>query len=147
MTPADYVTLIERRFANERIIDTTRRVAFDGSSRHPGFVLPSLRDGLAKGTSISGLALVEAAWARMCAAIREDGSVIEANDPYWNELRDTALAAKSNPKAWLSMSRIYGDLNTEPRFVSVFGDWLHMIWADGLRSALARYVAHDFVVR
>jgi mannitol 2-dehydrogenase len=147
MTPADYVTLIERRFANEMIIDTTRRVAFDGSSRHPGFVLPSLRDGLAKGTSISGLALVEAAWARMCAAIREDGSVIEANDPYWNALRDTALAAKSNPKAWLSMSRIYGDLNTEPRFVSVFGDWLNMIWADGLRSALARYVEHDFVVR
>jgi mannitol 2-dehydrogenase len=33
------------RFANPAIRDTTRRVAFDGSSRHTGFVLPILRDG------------------------------------------------------------------------------------------------------
>ena len=65
-TPQDYLTLIERRFANPEIRDTTRRVAFDGSSRHTGFVLPILRDALDAGGSVRGLSLVEALWARMC---------------------------------------------------------------------------------
>jgi mannitol 2-dehydrogenase len=125
------------------IVDTTRRVAFDGSSRHPGFVLPSLRDGLEKGSSILGLALVEAAWARMCAATREDGTVIEANDPNWSDLHQTALVAKSDPMAWLSMSRIYGDLADDPRFATAFCDWLTLIWSQGLRAALRAYVAAD----
>jgi len=42
-TPSQYVDLIEERFSNPRIVDTTRRVAFDGSARHPGFVLPILQ--------------------------------------------------------------------------------------------------------
>jgi len=72
MTAAAYVDLIEGRFSNPEIIDTVRRVAFDGSSRHTGFILPVLRDGLAKGTKVEGLALVEALWARMCEGTRED---------------------------------------------------------------------------
>ena len=44
-TPEAYRALIEQRFSNPEIVDTTRRVAFDGSSRHPGFVIPSIRDG------------------------------------------------------------------------------------------------------
>ena len=46
MTPEAYLDLITRRFSNPAIVDTTRRVAFEGSSRHTGFVLPILRDGL-----------------------------------------------------------------------------------------------------
>ena len=64
-TPEEYVDLIEGRFANPEIRDTVRRVAFDGSSRHPGFVLPVIRDALKAGTPVEGLALVEALWARM----------------------------------------------------------------------------------
>lgn len=65
ITPKDYVALIAARFSNAEIHDTTRRVAFDGSSRHTGFILPVLRDALDAGGSISGIALVEALWARM----------------------------------------------------------------------------------
>ncbi len=54
MAPADYVELIHRRFSNPMIVDTTRRVAFDGSSRHPGFILPTIRERLAAGTPIDG---------------------------------------------------------------------------------------------
>ena len=70
----EYLDLIDRRFSNDAIIDTVRRVAFDGSARHAGFILPSIRDGLATGKSVEGLALVEAAWARMCEGTRENGS-------------------------------------------------------------------------
>jgi mannitol 2-dehydrogenase len=81
MDPAGYVDLIEGRFSNPEIHDTTRRVAFDGSSRHTGFVLPILRDALTAGGPIEGLSLVEALWARMCAGTREDGSTIGAERP------------------------------------------------------------------
>ena len=47
-TPQDYLELIARRFSNPEIVDTVRRVAFDGSSRHTGFLLPTLRQALKK---------------------------------------------------------------------------------------------------
>ncbi|MEZ5450401.1 MAG: mannitol dehydrogenase family protein [Thiolinea sp.] len=101
MTPEAYVELIDQRFSNPKIMDTTRRVAFDGSSRHTGFILPVLRDALAANTPVAGFALVEALWARMCYGEREDGSVIEANDPFWAQLQAAAQEAKARPRAWL----------------------------------------------
>lgn len=141
MAQREYLGLIERRFANPKIRDTTRRVAFDGSSRHSGFVLPILRDALAAGGPIEGLALVEALWARMCFGTREDGSVIDANDPFWGNLSETAMRAKSNPLAWLEMHQTYGDLADNPRFRDAFSRWLTIIWRDGTQEALNAYLA------
>lgn len=138
-TPQAYLELITRRFANPEIRDTTRRVAFDGSSRHTGFVLPIVRDGLARGTPVRGLALVEALWARMCAGEREDGSRIEPNDPNWDALNKAALAAREDPSAWLAQSHIYGELVSRPAFAEPFAEWLAMIWSDGTEAALSAY--------
>ncbi|MBB97006.1 MAG: mannitol dehydrogenase [Rhodobacteraceae bacterium] len=139
MAPAEYVTLIETRFSNPAIRDTTRRVAFDGSSRHTGFVLPILRDALAAGGPVDGLALVEALWARMCAGTREDGSEIVANDPHWEALVPAALAARDHPQSWLEQDHIYGDLAKDARFAPQFADWLTLIWSEGTAGALRRY--------
>ena len=141
MTATDYVALIGRRFANPAIVDTTRRVAFDGSSRHPGFILPSLRDGLAAGAPIAGLALVEALWARMCAGTREDGSVIAPNDPRWSALQAAAEAARATPRIWLAQGALYGGLAENACFAGAFCDWLALIWAEGAEAAMARYLA------
>ena len=139
ITPAQYVALIAERFSNPAIRDTTRRVAFDGSSRHTGFILPILREALAAGGSVDGLALVEALWARMCAGTREDGSAIESNDPRWDELADIARAAQDDPRSWLVQTGLYGSVSTEPRFVERFDVWLRMIWTQGVRAALQSY--------
>lgn len=138
-TPEEYVDLIQERFTNPRIVDTTRRVAYDGSARHPGFVLPILRDQLTDGRSIEGLALVEALWARMCAGVREDGSSIEANDPIWDELCRVAQEAKDRPEAWLEQSSIYGDLANAKPFADAFCKWLPMIWTEGAKATLIAY--------
>ena len=139
MTPDAYVDLIAKRFSNPKIHDTTRRVAFDGSSRHTGFILPILRDALAADGSVEGLSLVEALWARMCAGTREDGSAIEANDPFWDELVETALRAKSEPLAWLEMRQTYGDLVEQQRFADAFTKWLTLIWDQGVEATLKQY--------
>ena len=141
MTPLAYVDLIDRRFANPEIRDTTRRVAFDGSSRHPGFLHPIIRDALAKDTPIEGLALVEALWARMCAGTREDGSEIAPNDPVWDSLVVAAKAAKSDPQSWIAQRNLYGDLGDDPRFAECFTKWLRLIWRSGTEAALRSYLA------
>jgi len=140
MTPQDYVDLVERRFANPAIVDTVRRVAFDGSSRHPGFILPTVRDALAAGASIEGLALAEAAWARMCAGVRDDGSLIAPNDPRWDALTAQAVKARTAPKRWLEMEDIYGDLGKASRFADAFEYWLRRICRDGMNATLHHYL-------
>lgn len=140
MTPLAYVDLITKRFANPEIRDTTRRVAFDGSARHPGFVLPIIRDALAAEKPHEGLALVEALWARMCAGTREDGSIIEPNDPHWDKLMANAKAAKDTPSVWLEQQQFYGDLGQEQLFGENFARWLNLIWAKGTTAAIRTYL-------
>ena len=140
ITPENYVDLVRKRFSNPKIIDTTRRVAYDGSSRQTGFLLPSIRDGLANGTPIDGLALIQASWARMCEGTREDGTLIQPNDPFWDELQASAKAARSNPGAWLEMKQIYGNLAREPQFAKSFKTWLDIIWDQGLDKAIEIYL-------
>ena len=140
ITPENYVSLVRKRFSNPKIIDTTRRVAYDGSSRQPGFLMPSIRDGLANGTPIDGLALIQASWARMCEGTREDGTLIEPNDPFWDELQTNAKAARSNPSVWLEMKQIYGNLAAEPKFSKSFKTWLGIIWDQGLDKAIEIYL-------
>ena len=139
MTPMQYLALITARFANPKIHDTTRRVAFDGSSRHPGFVLPILKDALDARGRIEGLALTEALWARMCAGTREDGSTIEPNDPHWDVLHAAALDARRDPQAWLAQEQIYGPLAQGTAFSVAFARWLDLIWSQGTRAALQSY--------
>ena len=140
LAPEDYLDLVGRRFSNPAVVDTTRRVAFDGSARHTGFVLPILRNGLRKGTPVEGLALVEALWARMCEGRREDGTVIEPNDPCWDTLQAAAMAARDRPRAWLEQRRFYGDLVEAPRFADTFERWLNRIWSDGCEASLQAYL-------
>lgn len=141
MTAASYVDLIERRFANPMIVDTTRRVAFDGSSRHTGFVLPTVRTALDAGTGIEGLALVEALWARMCEGTRENGTVISPNDPHWSLLAEAAKAARTRPAAWLEQRQFYGDLSSNARFATTFDRWLEALWTQGCAATLNTYIS------
>ncbi|MEM9784552.1 MAG: mannitol dehydrogenase family protein, partial [Pseudomonadota bacterium] len=139
-TAHDYLDLVEARFANPRIADTTRRVAFDGSSRQPGFIVPSVIDGLDTGTSVRGLALVSAIWSRYCEGVREDRSLIEPNDPHWSALGVAARAARDDPAAWLAMRQYYGDLGQAPVFAQCFAQWRRFIDFHGVAAAIRAYV-------
>ncbi|MFS4583084.1 mannitol dehydrogenase family protein [Phaeobacter sp. C3_T13_0] len=142
ISPPSYLALIERRFANPGIHDTTRRVAYDGTARHPGFVLPILRDALQQSGTIDGLCLVEALWARMCTGIREDGSTIAPNDPDWDLRKSYAEQAKISPSAWLQQNQIYSDLSQDKRVEARFSDWIALINDHGSRAAMKKYLEH-----
>jgi mannitol 2-dehydrogenase len=140
MVLQEYVDLIVERFSNPKIFDTVRRVAFDGSSRHTGFLLPTLMDALEKNQPMDGLALSQAIWARMCEGTREDGTKIEPNDPIWDKLNDTAIAAKLDPSVWLKQSTLYGDLSQNVTFQKKFEYWFNLIWSRGVLETLKIYI-------
>lgn len=137
----DYFALCERRFANPKIGDTVRRLALDGSNRQPKFIIPTALDRIRDGQSVTGLALVSALWCRYCHGTTESGAVIEANDPNWERLTIQAHKAKDNPKAWLEMADIYGDLAKAPDFIDAFTKALHFLWTQGTTRTLEAYLA------
>jgi mannitol 2-dehydrogenase len=136
----DYYELIERRFSNPKIGDTVTRLCLDGSNRQPKFILPSAADRLKAGQSVTGLALVSAFWCRYCYGETDSGKVIPPNDPSWNRLNQEARRARADPKAWLGMTDIFGDLAREPAYVTAFSHALDTIWSIGTKATLEAYL-------
>ena len=139
---AAYYATIRDRFSNPEVADTERRLCLDGSNRQPKFIIPTLRDALAAGGPVDGLALVSALWCRYCYGTTDSGAVIAPNDPNWDYLQAQSRAAKDAPVIWLQMRPIYGDLNQNPRFVSAFTKALNALWSQGTAKVLADYIAH-----
>ncbi len=135
-----YFSEIKRRFANPKIGDTIRRLCFDGSNRQPKFVVPVIRDAIADGGSLAGLALESALWCRYCAGETEAGEAIEPNDPHWAALAPAALAARTDPAAWLAQTSIYGGLGADARFAEAFAHWLDQLWRRGTAATLEAYL-------
>ena len=143
MQPARYFDIIRTRFANPKIADTIARLCYDGASRQPKFILPAIRHALAHGLPIEGLALSSALWCRYCAGTREDGLPIAANDPQWERLNRTALAARANPDAWLGLEDVYGSTGQDPRLREAFARQLGSLWRNGTRRTLEAYAANS----
>ncbi|MBR9762595.1 MAG: mannitol dehydrogenase family protein [Rhodobacteraceae bacterium] len=138
--PATYLDLIDARFSNPAVEDTTRRLCLDGSNRQPKFIVPSIRDGLESGAPVEGLALISALWARYCQGVLEDGTAVAPNDPSWEALVIRAEQARLRPAAWLEMRDVYGDLGDNPRFAEAFARWFEIVNTQGVAAALEAFL-------
>jgi mannitol 2-dehydrogenase len=136
-----YRQKVAERFANPKIGDTVSRLCLDGSNRQPKFVLPTVRDRLKAGASVKGLALVSALWCRYCYGESESGKAIPPNDPSWERLQAAAKPARADPRAFLAMRDIFGELAETPAYVEAFSSALSALWTHGVRATLADYLA------
>jgi mannitol 2-dehydrogenase len=136
----DYLATIKARFANPKIGDTVRRLSLDGSNRQPKFIVPSVRDRLAGGGGVEGLALASALWCRYCAGTTDSGRAIAPNDPAWDSLTARATEARADPRAWLAMREVYGDVADAAPFREAFARHLAALWADGTDAVLRCYL-------
>jgi len=136
-----YRVKVAERFANPKIGDTISRLCLDGSNRQPKFILPTVRDRLAAGASVKGLALVSAMWCRYCYGESESGKTIPPNDPSWGRLQAAARPARGDPRAFLAMRDIFGELAENPVYVGAFSGALNALWANGVRRTIADYLA------
>jgi mannitol 2-dehydrogenase len=136
-----YRDLISRRFANPKIGDTIARLCFGGSDRQPKFILPVAADRRKSGAGVEGLALVSALWCRYCHGESESGETIEPNDPNWERIQTTARQARRDPKAFLAMRDIFGDLGTDSIYIGIFSSALSSLWTRGVRATLGEYLS------
>src|SRR5271157_1817920 len=135
-----YRRKVAERFANPKIADTIARLCLDGSNRQPKFILPTARDRLAAGASVKGLAVVSAMWCRYCYGETESGKTIPPNDPNWDRLQAAARPARSDPRAFLAMRDIFGELADTRAYVDAFSGALGSLWTKGVRTTLADYL-------
>lgn len=135
-----YKALIIDRFANPEVGDTVRRLCLDGSNRQPKFIIPSIRDNLAKGGVPDGLILESALWCRYCYGVSENGKEIAPNDPNWDRLVAQSKLARDDPAAWLAMPEVYGDLGRDRRLADRFVTLLRAVWAEGAGPVMQRYI-------
>jgi mannitol 2-dehydrogenase len=135
----DYYQSVVSRFSNPAIADTISRLCFDGSNRQPKFIATTISDRLDARASIDGLALASAFWCRYCEGIDEAGNEIPPNDPAWDHLHATAIASRTDPLEWLSMTNVYGDLGQNEQFQKSFSDSLAGVREKGVASMIQSY--------
>ena len=133
-------TLIER-FANPTIKDQATRICLDGSAKLPKFILPTIREQLARGGSVRRLSLAVASWCRFLAGTDEQGKPIEIEDPMADELHQAAKAAGRDPRPFLNLRQIFSeDLRQSPVFIDQVGEALRSLYDAGARATLAKYI-------
>ena len=135
----DYWKTIQNRFENPTICDRIDRNCAQGSERQPKFIIPTATDAVKDGKKVDGLALVSAMWCRYCQGVDESGIEFPPNDTMYEELKETAMAAKDDPNKWLAMQDIYGDLGENPVFQKAFASALNSINQEGVEHAMKEY--------
>jgi mannitol 2-dehydrogenase len=128
-------TLVER-LANPAIRDQLARIGTDGSARIPKFVLPSVREQLARGGPIRLLSFTVACWFRYLSGSDEHGQPLTVSDLYAERLCQHALRGGADPGLLLSLRELFGELADVPRFVATVADALVRLYRDGARAAL-----------
>jgi D-arabinitol 4-dehydrogenase len=127
---ARYRDVVLERFGNPFIRDTNQRVAMDGFSKIPGFIVPTLSECLARGAPIASTAMLPALffaflgrWHRGALAYEyQDGAMDPAAAHAWFDQSDPLAAFAREPVLW-------GPLAGDARLL------------DALRSAHARVLA------
>jgi mannitol 2-dehydrogenase len=129
-------TLIER-FSNPAVRDTISRLCAESSDRIPKWLLPVVREQLAKGGEVRRSAAIVASWARYAEGIDEDCEPIEVVDRLSGRLTEIARRQRVEPEAFIANREIFGDLADDERFASPYRDALLSLLERGARATLA----------
>jgi mannitol 2-dehydrogenase len=133
-------TLIDR-FSNPEVRDTIARLAAESSDRIPKWVLPVIREQLAKGGEIKRSAAIVASWARYAEGVDEQGQPIEVVDRLKDSLMQIASRNREDPDAFVSNRELFGDLVDDKRFLTAYRSALASLHERGARATLELLVA------
>ncbi|MGN9788889.1 mannitol dehydrogenase family protein [Nonomuraea sp. ZG12] len=132
-------TLLER-FANPEIRDTLARLCAESSDRIPKWLLPVVREQLARGGAVTHAAAVVASWARYAEGVDEAGEPIEIVDRLKERLTAAARAQREHPTAFIEDRDLFGDLADDRRFVGPYLRALESLHTKGARATVRELV-------
>ncbi|MDX1370301.1 mannitol dehydrogenase family protein [Pseudomonas sp.] len=129
-------SLIER-FSNTAICDQLSRIGYDGSSRLPKFVLPTLLKQIEAGVPLHRTALIVAAWCQYQTGVNQHGNPFEVGDPCSAQVQQAARPGDDQVERFLAMDEVFGRRIPESAaFVEAFRLQLERLQTLGVRATL-----------
>ncbi|WP_411831071.1 mannitol dehydrogenase family protein [Mariniflexile sp. AS56] len=116
----EYKQSLLERFGNIYIKDQVDRICSESSAKIPKFILPTVQGQLQGNGVIELAAFVMAAWAIYSLGVDENGAKIQVRDAMEDVLHEKAVAAKANPKLFLEIESIFGNLSESEPFVAAY---------------------------
>ncbi len=131
-----YKDSLFERFGNSRIRDSVARICLQSSAKIPKFLLPTVRDQLNAGGSVSRSAFVVAAWCRYAEGNDEAGNEYPIEDDMKGVVQGAALRSRRDPLAFLRIEPVFGDLVQARRFTEAYSDALQSIYRKGVAASI-----------
>jgi mannitol 2-dehydrogenase len=135
-----YAQTLVDRFGNAGVRDTLARLCQFASDRIPTFVLPVVRAQLEAGGDIRHAVLGVAGWARYAEGIDDLDEPIEVDDERAEALKQRALRARTDPRAFIEDEHLFGDLAGNERFATEFAAALTSLHEHGTRATVEALV-------
>ncbi|GAA1893297.1 mannitol dehydrogenase family protein [Williamsia serinedens] len=132
----EYIDTLIERFSNDAIGDTVARLCAESSDRIPQWMVPVVRERLAAGGSVDISAAVIATWTRYAEGVDEDGTPIDVVDRRAEQLTPLARDSRDDPRAFVGVRDLFGDLVDDPRFMDPYTRVLTSLRQNGTRATL-----------
>jgi mannitol 2-dehydrogenase len=132
----DYKHTLIERFSNPQVRDTIARLCAESSDRIPKWLLPVVREQLAKGGEIRRAAAVVASWARYAEGVDEQGEPIQVVDRLSDKLVAIARHQRQDLDAFIANREVFGDLVDNERFRAAYRAALISLHERGARATL-----------
>ena len=113
---AKYRDVVLDRFSNPYVRDTNQRVAMDGFSKIPGFILPTVRERLERGESIAAVARLPMLFLAFLERWHAGQLPYAYQDQVMSPELGHAICSASDPlTAFVQQRAVWGDLTDDPR--------------------------------
>lgn len=135
---SEYQHELMSRFGNPGIRDTVARVCWGGSDRISQFVVPVIRDRVAKGLDVRLGAAIVAAFARGAEGTDDLGTPITLDDERLEQMISTARQSDDR-LAFVRDHELYGDLADHESFTGPYLRALDMLRERGAHALLGTF--------
>ena len=113
-----YRDVVLDRFGNPAICDTNQRVAMDGYSKIPGFIVPTIRERLARGESIASVIMLPALFLAYLQRWHEGKIAYTYQDQAMDPVAAHAICEAADPVAAFAADPVlWGPLASTPRLL------------------------------
>ncbi|MDT7523857.1 mannitol dehydrogenase family protein [Rhodoferax sp. TBRC 17198] len=113
-----YRDVVLDRFGNPAICDTNQRVAMDGYSKIPGFIVPTIRERLARGESIASVIMLPALFLAYLQRWHEGKIAYTYQDQAMDPAAAHAICEAADPVAAFAADTVlWGPLASTPRLL------------------------------
>ncbi len=126
-----YKDSLGARFANPNLKDGVSRICQESSAKLPKFLIPTIRENLARGGEIRLATFILAAWCYYSdKEVNEQGGALTIVDAQREPLHRAARGTETNPTAFLQQPE-FGDLAGNERFVEEYTRAVRSVYQTG----------------